>query len=179
MDQELLSSFQDVWSVLRAEADEETALDLTSAGDFANKPSGAVEIKGDDNHRTPANKIAIIMCGGSAAGKTFTYKIYGWARANGPAELICTGTGTLGTQAVVKYPHSGNAASSKFWADTLSCTERWIGSCESSDASGNNEVAKITFDLHGLRWIQVEITDADGATGDEAGDVSAYYRKLS
>ena len=163
--------------LLRAEADENaSALDLTSEGDFASMPSSAVPLrtKGDGTGHG-GNAIEIVFCGGSAAGKTFTYKIYAWRRYNGMARMLATGTGTLGTQAVVLYPDSASTATSKYWADTLTVTYRWLSIVSSSDAVGNNETASLQCDFSGYEWIYVEITNADGSTGDEAGDITAYY----
>lgn len=162
--------------VLRAEADEDTdLLDLTTEGNFANKPASAVQWKtvdGTSGHG--GNGAEISFSGGSAADKTFTYKLYAWRQGNGIARLIATGTGTLGTQAVVIYPQGG-AATSKFWADTLTVTNTWIANVRTSDAVGSNGVASLTFDMAGHEYIWCEITDADGATGTEAGDVTAYF----
>lgn len=162
--------------LLRTEADEDaSAIDLTTEGDYANKPSAAVPLKTrPDRMGHGGNALELVFCGGSAADKTFTYKIYAWRNTNGAARMVATGTGTLGTQAVVIYP-SGSTATSKFWADTLTVTERWVASVESSDASGNNEIASLQFDFRGYEFIYCEITSADGATGAEAGDVSVYY----
>lgn len=164
------------WKLLRAEADEDTAIDLTSAGDYDNIPSSAVPLRtADDGTGNGGNGIEIVFCGGSAANKTFTYKVYMWRRTNGMARMVVTGTGTLGTQAVVEYP-SGDTATAKYWADILTVSRtNWMASAESTDETGHNEVASIKFDGCGYEWIYVEITSADGATGNEAGDVSAYY----
>jgi len=161
---------------LRAEADENAStIDLTTAGDFASMPAGAVKLLArDDGTGSGVNMIELVFCGGSAANKTFTYTIYAWRAGNGMARLVATGTGTLGTQAVVIYP-GGSTATSKYWADTLSVTSRWIKSVVSSAETGSNETASLAFDGFGFEWIYVEITAADGATGDEAGDISVYY----
>lgn len=168
-------TYHSPYAVLRAEADEDsTALDLTSKGNFGNKPAGAVELKANDSYEGLQNYVELIFCGGAAANKTFNYKVYAWRKYNGPAMLVCTGTGTLGTQAVVVYPQLGNATS-KFWADTLTVADRWLTDVTSTDTTGNNEVAKLVFDTCGYEWLYVEISSADGATGNEAGDVSVYY----
>lgn len=164
------------WKLLRAESDEDASiLDLTTEGDFDNMPSGAVHIPASELGGARERKIEIIFCGGAAAGKTFDYRVYAWRANNGPAEFVCSGTGTLGTQAVVKYPHNGSAATNKFWAHSLSVTSRWIKSARTSDTSGNNEIAKLSFDLLHRAYLYVEIENADGVTGDEAGDMSAYW----
>lgn len=162
--------------LLRTEANENASvLDLTSAGNFANKPSAAVQlIAQPDGTGHGSNGIEIVFCGGSAANKTFTYKIYAWRKTNGMARMMATGVGTLGTQAVVVYPQTGTATS-KFWADTLTVTYRWLSTVKSSDTTGNNEVASLQCDFSGYEWLYVEITNADGSTGDEAGNITAYY----
>lgn len=172
-----LDTVHSSYTLLRAEADEDsTTLDLTTKGDFANKPSSVIQLRArDDGLGHGGNAIEITFCGGDAANDTFTYKLYGWRRINGPARMIATGTGTLGTQAVVIYPDSGATATNKFWADTLTVTARWLGTVASTDTTGNNEVASLQFDFYGFEWLYCEITSADGSTGTEAGDVSAYY----
>ena len=158
------------YSVLRAEADENSSLiDLTTEGDFDQRPAGARRIR--DNGKS----LQAIFCGGAAADKTFAYKIYAWRADNGPCELLAYGTGVLGTQAVVKYP-SGGDATNKFWADTLTITYQGMPEMfYLADNEGNNRVAKMYGNLSRYEWIYAEITAADGATGDEAGDVSVYF----
>jgi len=162
--------------LLRAEADENaTALNLTTKGDFANKPASAVQLRArPDGLGHGGNGIEVVFCG-KYATRTFTYKLYAWRRGNGMARMIATGVGTLGTQGVIKYPHDSSSASTMYWADTLTVTERWVAPVDSSDTVGNNEVASIQFDFTGYEWLYCEITDADDVTGNEAGDVSAYY----
>ncbi|HBG28189.1 MAG: hypothetical protein A2Y10_19620 [Planctomycetes bacterium GWF2_41_51] len=162
--------------LLRAEADENSELiGLTTGGDFASKPAGAVML---DNLNIDQRKknLVFYFCGGAAADKTFGYKIWAWRSNNGMAELIAEGTGVLGTQAVVKYPHTGTAATNKFWADTLTITTQ--GTPETfqvADAAGGDRTAKLFGYNCGYEWIYCEITDADGSTGDEAGVISVYY----
>ena len=162
--------------LLRAEADEDSStIDLTTKGDFAQKPSAAVRLSTTgDRVGHGGNAVELFFCGGDTANDTFTYTVYAWRRTNGPVRLVATGTGTLGTQAVVKYPHSSSAATSKFWADTLSVTGRWLKTVSSTNTSGNNEIASLVFDFCGYEFIYVEITNAAG-TSTEAESVSVYY----
>lgn len=166
--------------LLRAEANENASvIDLTTEGDFAQKPAGAVQLKAkDDGTGHGGNALEFVFCAGAAAEKNFTYKIYAWRRGNGMARMVATGVGTLGTQAVVKYPHNGATATLKFWADTLTVTSRWMKTVYSTDTTGNNETASIHWDGGGYEWFYVEITLADGSTGTEAGNVSVYYAYL-
>jgi len=168
------------YRLLRAEADENASeIGLTTEGDFAQKPAGAISLSSVLSAGAlhyPVNAIQFIFCGGAAADKTFSWKIYAWRVTNGPAELLAYGTGTLGTQAVVKYPDSGSTATSKFWTDTLAISAQGLPKTFTlADYAGGNRVAKLTGDLCGYDWIYCEITSADGTTGVEAGDISVYY----
>ena len=168
------------------------AIDLTAAGDFANLPANTIVLdlskysvyatEQKDASIRPihkANGIEFFFCGGSAANKTFGYKIIAWKNENGMARLLAVGTGILGTQAVVYYPHDPTAAATnKFWADTLTVTSsntNWLKPVKSSDTNGNNTAASVWTDDCGYRFWKIEITDADGSTGDEAGNISVYW----
>lgn len=169
------------WRLIRAEGNEDsTTLTLTTAGDNGNIPSTATSIGGTSSGLMETANIRCVMafCGGAAADKTFSYAVYGYAAQNGMAEFICAGTGTLGTQQVVKYPHNKAAATAKYWADTLTVTDAtvWVRGVVTGDAAGSNRVAKISFDCTGLMTLYVEISDADGTTGTEAGNISVYAR---
>ena len=183
--------------VARAEADENGASGapalfvLTSAGNFAGKPTGSVDVldpafldpttevvKGVSIHPiSKVNGIAFSFTGGSAAGKTFTANFFTWANENGPAKHTVNMTAELGTQQVVTYPHNGATATSKFWADKMTIVwENHTKEVEATDTVGRNSVGEIWFDLSGLRYVFIQITSADGSTGTEAGDVACYYR---
>jgi hypothetical protein len=164
------------YHLLRAEANENsTLIDLTTGGDFSSKPAGAVQLV-SSGEAGPVNAIQFIFCGGSAADKTFSWKLYAWRRKNGPCEFIASGTAVLGTQRVMKYPHNNMTASGRYWADTLAITEQVaLKTFSVADASSSNRVAKLYGDLCGYEWVYVEITNADGTTGSEAGNISVYY----
>ncbi len=159
---------------------------LATEGDFAQKPTTALDLATKDL-LTPKiaqplgeleqNGLAFSFTGGSAADKTFTYDIYVWANMNGPAKQIINGTGILGTQQVVIYPHSGTAATAKFWADTLAVTwENHLKEVEATDTIGHNTISEVWFDATGMRYVFIQISDADGSTGTEAGDIAVFYR---
>lgn len=171
------------YEIARYEADEDTStiLDLTTSGNFANIPTasgttylGAFDIHGGLTQSMKVNGIAFAFTGGDATDKTFTWKLFAWRNLNGAATQVAEGTGTLGTQAVVTYPHNSATATNKFWADTLTVTwYNWYKKVDSTDETGHNTKAEIWLDACGYRWWYVEIADADGAT--EAGDIAAYY----
>jgi len=164
--------------VLRAEADEDTALDLTTKGDWANKPAAAIELKANLNYERDVQNIAIAVCGGDAANDTFSWRWLAWSAGRGPARILGNGTGILGTQAVTKYPHDANTATNKFWADTLTVTNDYTTTGIYTTTAGGNSVAELATDMQGYNWTMVEITSADGSTGIEAGDVTVYYREF-
>lgn len=183
--------------VARPENDENGAtgapvvFDIETAGDYDSKPSGTVDVldpayldpttettKGQSlTSISKVNGILLSFTGGSAANKTFTYDVFTWANENGHAKHTINGTGTLGTQQVVKYPHNNVAATNKFWADTLTVTwENHPKDVASTDKTGHNTIAEVWLDMTGLRYLYVQISDADGSTGDEAGDIACYFR---
>jgi len=167
------STFHAPYMLVRAVTEEDTALDLTSEGNFANKPAGAVKLGAARTREGLHNTLILAFCGGNAADLIFDYKVYGWRSTNGPAEVLCNGRGTLGTQAVVLYPHDFSAATSKFWADTLTVITRWLKGVTTTDSSGNNEIGKLGLDTCGIEWFYVEITNIDGS--GEATDITIYW----
>lgn len=184
-----LTTLSDNLRIARNEADEDgTLLDLTTKGDYANRPDvlgdsgiGVIDLHRPDGTEEDitgqmrANGIEFMFTGGSAAGKTFGYRILSW-RIKGPARLAVVGTVELGTQAVVKYPHNGETATNKFWGDNITVTyENWIKEVEATDTGLSNSVASVWLDDAGYRFWKVEITDADGSSGTEAGDVAVWY----
>ena len=177
--------------IARNEADEDaTLLDLTTLGNYANRPAvlgetgvGVVDLL-DDKYigetEMKVNGIEFFFSGGSGNDKTFGWRILAWKTANGMARLAGIGTGILGTQALIIYPlvpGGGEiAAPNKFWADTLVVSApNWPKGIESTNPTGNNSAASVWLDDAGYRFWKVEITDADGSTGDEAGDIAAWY----
>ena len=164
-----------------AAADDSFSTGLATGGDFASKPSSALDVldivRLDPNaNNTPdpkviaesiTNGMVLTFAGGDAADAAFTWKVYAWRNENGPAELVADGSGALGTQGVVKYPHNNAVATNKFWADTITVTnEYWIKEVEAT-ANGNNSVSKLWFDTCGYRYFYVEIPTSDG-------DMAAY-----
>lgn len=175
----VLDTIQNPLIVLRAEANEEASpINLVSEGDFAQKPSDAFEIRTDGSGlNSLANDAFIMFSGGDAALKTFTWRLFSWLAINGPAQLVAFGTGTLGSQAVIIYPN-GSAATNKFWAHTLVVTAfSWPKEVRATPNGGNNSVAMLSLDLMGRKHWKMQIEDADGLTGNEAGDISAYWSR--
>ncbi|MGR3292497.1 MAG: hypothetical protein ACUZ9M_00610 [Candidatus Scalindua sp.] len=178
--------------VARNEADENGATGapdifaLATEGDFAQMPSTVLDLaktdlfipkEGQKFGVLVQNGLAFSFTGGSAAGKTFTYDIFTWTTRNGAAKHSVNGTGILGTQQVVKYPHNGEDAPNRFWADTLIVSwENHLKEVESTDTTGHNSFAEVWFDGTGIRYVFIQISGADGSTGDEAGNIAVFYR---
>jgi len=165
--------------VARAEAAANTTFSdsLTTNGNFANMPTGVIDVL-DVTRLNPVaelpksvsvhsvskiNGIAFYFGGGDSDNDEFTWKIYGWRNENGMAELVTDGTGILGSQAVVVWPHNpGVPVSNRFWADTLVISnDYWIKEVEAT-AVGSNSVSKVWFDGCGYRYFYVEIPTAIG-----------------
>jgi hypothetical protein len=163
------------YAVLRTEANENTTLlDLTTDGSDANRPATAIEIQSASLENV--DTIIIPFCGGAAANKTFSWTLYAWRAGRGMCELVAYGTGTLGTQAVVKYPHNNATATNKFWADTLTITaQAWLTTVSVIDGAGDNRVAKLKLTTNGYKYFYCEITNADNSTDTEAGNITVYY----
>ena len=179
-----LTTYTNRLFVARPEAAANTTFSdtLATAGDFANKPSGTLDVL-DPTFLNPttevlknvarraitkANGLEFYFAGGDADNDAFTWKIFGWRNENGPARLVADGTGILGSQAVVKYPHNAATATNKFWADTLVVTnERWKKDVEATTAGGDS-VSTVWFDTAGYRYFYVEIPTA-------VGDMSSFF----
>ncbi len=165
--------------VARPEAAANTTFsdDLATKGDFANKPAGTIDIL-DVSRLNPVtetakdvsihpiskvNGIVFNFAGGNADDDAFTWKIFAWRNENGPATLAATGTGILGSQAVVVWPHNpGVPVSNRFWADTLVVTnDYWIKEIEAT-AVGSNSVSNVWFDAAAYRYFYVEIPSSVG-----------------
>ncbi len=179
--------------VARNEADENGAAGapavfvLATEGNFAQKPDTALDLQKLDLFSPRATKhvaemlqngVAFSFAGSSAAGKTFTYDIFSWGNENSPARQAVNGAGILGTQQVIVYPHNNETTTTdRFWADTLTVAwENWPKEVESTNTTGRNTVAEVWLDDTGSRYWFIQISDADGSTGTEAGDISVFYR---
>lgn len=168
---------QQEWQQLRAPANEDASpIDLTSEGDFDQKVNEAIEIKSNDHNVLNANDIFIALAAGSAASKTLIWRLFAWAKDNGMAQQVAYGTGETGAQAVVKYPN-GEIATDKFWCDTLVVTAySWLKAIKATIGGGNDSVGMLSLQTFAWTWWFMQIEDADGSTGNEAGDVSVWWR---
>lgn len=156
------------------------AFDLTTEGDFAQKGT-LVKAGGNvwalpvrDNSTSPANSAHFYFSGGSAANKTFNAACFAYRTSNGPAQKVCEVVVTLGTQAMVVYPDTGDAVT-RFWADQIVVTDFWPKTVTAGDSTGdNNIVASIFFDGMGCKFFKWIIWNADGTTGTEAENVIVW-----
>lgn len=164
------------WIKLREQVvtDDAVVLGVTTRN-FANRNAGtgdAVKIpKGVNN--------VVITFLGKLTDQTsaFTWKLYGYRDTNGMAELLAYGTGNLGDVAATVHPITGVAAADLFYADYLTITaEYWIKTISVVDILGaSGEVAKITFDLAGLKYLLLELTDCDAGTANETDQLESIY----
>ena len=47
---------------------------------------------------------------------------------------------------------------------------------EATDTVGHNSISEVWFDGTGIRYVFIQISNADGSTGTEAGDIACFYR---
>lgn len=176
------------WQLIRASGTEDGAtsaacLTVASAGNFANMPATAFQISAKGASDTTDVRAVIGICGGADPNldnDTGSFVIYCWAEG-GPAEFICEGDFVLGTQQVVKFPNTTDAATNCNWADTINVdsTSVWIKGVLVTD-SGNNRIAHLSFDTTGLKYIRIFFYDAAGVSGaaqpNESNNTRAYAR---
>lgn len=157
---------------MRATGTENTLLDLTSAGNFEQKPAtGVVDLLSDSvlwtnnsienpalTHNSETNGMEIFVCGSATHSLSGTWYLTAWRNGNGPAKRVAQGTCTTGTQAVVKWPHNSVAVANTFWCDQIVVTwSNWPKGVEATDASGNsNSVGSLWFDACGYRYWLLE-----------------------
>jgi hypothetical protein len=176
-----LTTLMAPYYVMRAEANGDANLvDPNAHGDFAHMPATALDLyatfcpnTGRDTDQSRANGLKVIFSGGTASGQTFSYRIYAWGYY-GPAQLVCSGTGTLGAQAVVTYPiMNGGAATNRYYAHVLTIDNTTLWPTVRTYNSGLNRICWLKFDACGFRFFYVEVTNASG-TAPQAGNIQAY-----
>ncbi len=159
-----------------------TEVDLTSEGDFAQKPTenlangylGAFDINKGLTNEIIVNGIAFSFMGTGGEGKRFKWKLFTWRSENGCIHQAAEGHGELGTQGVVKFPDSGATAATSLWADTLTVDwYNWYKEVDSTDTTGHDTQAEIWLDGCGKRHWYIEIATPD--TGDAITLAGAYY----
>lgn len=107
---------------------------------------------------TRANAAIVVFHGTDAANETLNWMLVGWRGKDDPAEFIANGTAILGTQRVAK------ATAAELWADTISITsQKWLTTVSVVD-SGNNRMAKLAFDLCGLKRVAAVIQKSTAAS---------------
>ncbi len=181
-----------IWP-LRATAAEDTLLDLTTKGDFANKPAtGVVDLLADSlewtanstenaalTHDTQTNGMEIFIAGSTAHSRNVIWYLTAWRNENGPAKRVAQGTATTGTQAVVKWPHNGVVIANTFWCDQIVITwENWLKEVEATDVDGNsNSVGSLWLDTCGYRYWLMEFrtTEADATA---LTNLTAFYGRF-
>lgn len=271
------------WHLIRETASEDAAsfadvYDLTGAtaslsGNFDNKDSSSVANGGpfrilpkDAQNRfgmpiSGWGKSVFVICGENFNNidDTFSFDVVGWARGNGMAQVICTGDGVIGTQAVVVYPDGGDAMGAlisetgvtyttgtttftttgngfagavvgmlarvtgtnitnnefvqvttvtddntiicsgvtstgsntdstveinpAFWVDAINLDATTTWPKQQGDlagvanySAGANKVAMLVIELQGIEFVQFVLYDCDGATAEQAGNLTVYGR---
>jgi len=167
---------------MRAESDEDSSLVGSVNLDWSNRPSGIHRViyTGRDGDME-ANAVHIIAIAGQDSdadpvNRTFSWKLYVWKDEWCPAEIVAEGTAVVGATQAVKFPDDNSLATvQRNYVDTWTITSQYFISTVFVPTMKSDGIAKIVFDLAGYKYIYMEITDADGSTGVEAGAVSVFY----
>ena len=181
-----------IWP-MRATGAEDTLIDLTSAGDYAQRPTTGVldllkdNVEWTDNatereattHDLETNGMEIYIAGSTAHSRNAIWYLTAWRNENGPAKRIAQGTCTTGTQAVVKWPHNDADIANTFWCDQIIVSwHNWPKAVVGTDADGNsNSVGSLWFDAAGYRYwlIEFRTTEADATA---LTNLTAYYGRF-
>ena len=143
-------------------------LDGSTSGytfDFSDKPTHGITLGPEDN----ASEV-YFTCTDTSDDYDFGFQLFGYAQG-GPAEKICDITGLFGTA------NLGDSTKA-LYADTLTVTSTHIRTVTTSD-SGNNRIAKITWDNAGHKFLIgmfYDISGAGEALEGASGVVNAYIR---
>ena len=133
--------------------------DLTAAAGLGiGKPSGAIDLQvldGAGKHLKINSISMIAYATATANGEVVVSRLYG-AAENGPPQLICNISWTLGTARI-----DGTTATS-LWADTADVTSAHMRTITVADGAGSDRVCSVTLDLTGYRYVLgLWITDAN------------------
>ena len=102
---------------------------------------------------------------GTANVTNIVWKLWGY-REGDDAEYIANGTAVIGTQTATMT----NDGTATLYMDTIVISaQRWLKTFATTDASGNNEMAKLHGDAMGLFLPYMEITTING-TGSVSVD---------
>ena len=122
------------------------------------KPSGAIDLHTLDGagKHLKVNSISMIAYATATAnGEVVVSRVYG-AAENGPPQLICNISWTIGTARPIA------ATSTTLWADTAAVTSSHMRTITVADGGGSDRVCSVTLDLTGYRYILgLWITDAN------------------
>ena len=94
---------------------------------------------------------------------SFAYKVFVYFE-HGGAEMVCTGTATVGKQQVLSIPYTSDAdaASLAKYVDTLaSTTDYWLSGVDYADNAGADGMSKLAFDGQGCCELFVELVDVE------------------
>lgn len=110
-----------------------------------------------------------------SANDTFDFELFAWKEGlYSPAERVFATTGNaciVGTMACLKHPTLGTVQANGLWVDTISGAD-YSQSGVIIEDSGNNQIAQMSFDLRGRRYLRFRIFNAGGG-GTECAKVGA------
>lgn len=127
---------------------------------WANRPSAKMK---------PLQKNAVAVRIRGTAAAAINYEIYLF-RPGDDAEFVASGTATIANvSTTAQLATMKNADVATYYAGKISIASRWMKQAKSSDASGNGEMAKVSFDGCGESHIYVGLTSI--AAGNASVDI--------
>jgi len=137
--------------------------------------NGVIDVLADLGWGVNAVEIAFFTTS-DAANDTFDFELWAWRDNSlyGPGKLVYKTTSAanaVGTADCTRHPITGATQSSGLWADTISGTDYWPTGVTVTD-SGTNQIAIVTFDLMGYRYLRCLVYNA-GGTSTECAAVGA------
>jgi len=127
---------------------------------------GMIDVLASLGHGVNSVEIAFFTSDTDAAGDDFDISVYAWKDSPyGPGVPVYLTTGDackVGSMACKVHPTLGTAQAAGLWADTISGTDCW-NTVKIID-SGNNRIARLSFDLRGYRYLLVRVWNDGGAT---------------
>jgi len=131
-------------------------------------PGGVVDVYTSLSRAANAVEIAFFDPCNVQSHETFDFELWAWrdASAYGPGKLVYKTTSAAnhaGTMACLKHPITGVAQPYGNWVDTISGTDYWPTGVTITN-SGTDQVAVMTFDLMGHRYLRLIIYNAAGTS---------------
>ena len=180
---EYLRTIRKPWALLRAAAAEDAAATLdpaTTDFDYSGQ-SGLLDIDSLLGENVNGIELAAFTPS-DGDGDTFGLDLLAYRDSGdyGPGVPILTTSATgcvIGTAKCAVHPTTGVAQANGLWCDSMTITDRWGDAANGAVTvinTGNNGIARVSFDFRGYRYLKPSVFAADGS-GTECGAVGLVF----